>query len=223
MSGNQNPHCFIQSSALGAIVVQPSKLLANELREVALVVFPYPLSEDEFATAVEWAASTQTPIFCLPSEIKKFEVEGFGTYRFHKIDGYREFDFQGGTIEFFPARRRRLKGIKGLTQEMAEFMGWTNNPGYHVFVRPKLETPVLFLTNNVIDTSEWKSMTKVDPSFVVGSLQISEPEWKNFSKFVKREILTVQKSPVVKTQKIESAQIVETFENPLWAVKSGSL
>lgn len=216
---------LVESQSLGLIVIQPTTLYIEESERANLLLFPQKISQESLLVGVEWAASTQTPIFCLPTDVTKFEEEGFGAYRFHKIDGYREVDFQGGSIEFFPARRRRLKGIKGLSQEMAEFMGWAPHPGYHVVIRPQGEASVLYLASTVVDNSEWKTLTQTNPQTIIGAEAHSKSEWHTFSTSVKRRIYWAAEFSHIKTQasgSTEQAPLLQR-ENPLWAVKAGSL
>lgn len=159
---------IVQSSSMGKIALQPVATDPKLLSETSLAIFPCPIERKDLGSIVEWAAATQIPIFCRGVDIPQLEREGFGSYRFLKLDGYREVDFQGGTLEFFPARPRRQAGLRTQLRTVAEFFGWSSGPtSFHVRIRPKNERPVLVLAGAEIDNVEWALLNRENPSAVV--------------------------------------------------------
>lgn len=214
----------IVSPSMGLLVIQPVTIDPVDLESSSLVVFPHRVDAATFNVGVEWAAGTQTPIFCIPADIERFEKEGFGAYRFHKLDGYREVDYQGGAVEFFPAKKRRLKGIKGWTQEVGDWLGISTSPGYHVLIKPKGEHPILYLASTFIDPSEWTALIQSNPSLIVGSPLFTSSEWHAFSTLVKRRVTpAADLSKVPTVSKGNGPEGPTKRENPLWAVRTGSL
>lgn len=214
----------ILSPQMGQVVVQPKTLNPTEIEEAALVVYPQRISKDVFEVGVEWAASTQTPIFCIEDDVERFEKEGFGAYRFHKLDGYKEVDYQGGSIEFFPAREKDLKGLRGLTSNLARFLGKKNSSSFHFLLRPKGEAPILYLANDQLDPETWALFIKANPSHIIGAPTLSNVEWNNFSTRVRKRIYTIHELTTLKTVNRGSLPTEQAQrENPLWSAKSGSL
>jgi hypothetical protein len=115
--------------------------------------------------------------------------EGFGPYRFHKIDGFREIDFQGGTLEFYPSRRQRPEGLKGAFFEVAEKLGFYPPHSFHVVVRPKTGASFVYLASPQIDRVEWQLLMQCQPEFIIGSSMVSASEWLELSERTQRTIL----------------------------------
>ena len=208
---------------MGQIVIQPVTVETADLERAALVLFPHRIHKNEFNVAVEWAAGTQTPIFCHQAEVSKFEAEGFGAYRFHRLDGYKEIDFQGGAVEFFPAKRKRQTGVKGNFFELGERLGLVRTPSYHVLIRPKNERPVLYLSSAHIDISEWALLSKSNPSHVVGSSLVTKHEWHSLSTQLKRKVLPAAEMISVQTQALGTNGATSLAETASWIPKVGSL
>jgi hypothetical protein len=224
MSESSISNFSILSPRLGQVVVQPVTFNPSELESATIVVYPQRISKESFEVGVEWAASTQTPIFCLKEDVERFEQEGFGSYRFHKLEGYKEVDYEGGSIEFFPAREKSLKGLRGLTTNLARFLGKRTPNAFHFLVHPKGEASILYLASDQVNSHEWELFMKKNPSHIVGSTTTSNVEWHSFSSFVKKRIYTSHDLMRLKTV-ARTSNTTDNLgkENPLWAVKSGSL
>jgi hypothetical protein len=174
---------------MGDIVIQPTKMPQDELHRVALVAFPERLDAQSRAVLVEWASATQVPIFCLAADVEALVEEGFGPYRFHKIDGFREVDFQGGALEFYPARRQKPEGLRGAMFEIAEKLGFYAPQSFHVVVRPKVGSSFLYLSTAQMDRVEWQLLMSSKPEFVVGSPRVSLDAWREFSERTETNVL----------------------------------
>jgi hypothetical protein len=186
LPSNLTFHC----QSMGDIVIQPTKMPKDELNRVSLVAFPERLDSQGRAVLVEWASATQAPIFCLAADAESMVDEGFGPYRFHKIDGFREVDFQGGALEFYPARRQKPDGIRGAVFEIAEKLGFYAPHSFHVVVRPKVGSAFLYLSTPQIDRVEWQLLMNSKPEFVVGSARVSQEAWAEFSERTHQSVLS---------------------------------
>ena len=206
---------------MGQIVFQPISATPEDLEKASLVIIPERINKDFFNVAVEWAAATQVPIFCHGADVPFFEAEGFGSYRFHRLDTYREVEFQGGSLEFFPALRRKAKGIRGISQELAERTGFLKTPSFHVLMRPRNERPVLYLASTQISASEWSVLTRSKPDLVIGSPAATKTEWQLFSTLIKKRVVPAQGLETVKTQPLTREKAAR--EGPAWDSKPGSL
>lgn len=157
-----------KSQSMGEVIVQPESTHPELIEKTSLVLFPFRMNDRNRAAAIEWASTSQTPIFCHAQDIPKLVEQGFGSYRFHKLDGFREVDFQGGALDFFPARRPKPTGLHGLATDLLEKMGFLKSKSYHFAIRPKLERPVLFLTGSEFEATEWKVMSREKYEYVFG-------------------------------------------------------
>jgi hypothetical protein len=208
---------------MGQLVLQPSSIDPRLLSEASLVIFPLRIERKGLSTIVEWAAATQVPIFCRAQDIPTLEEEGFGAYRFLKLEGYREVDFQGGTIEFFPARRRKEGGLKGRLASLADFFGWSPKPnGFHVRIRPKNERPVLFLASPEVDSVEWTLLIRDNPSSIVAFDDVvTDDERGLLEKRFNAKILASSSVGELVTQPLPSTDVSPTKKQiGLWAVNS---
>jgi hypothetical protein len=167
----------IESKSLGTVLIQPSETRREDEREPALIVYPFPMTEPERTAAVEWAAGTQTPIYCREPDIEFLEAQGFGRYRFHTVGGYREIGFQGGAAEFYPARRDVRPGWRRTLVEFAEYSGLLRPPTVNVLIRPRGEGPVLYLSSPAMDSIEWSVLMRAQAQCVVGSARSTRERW----------------------------------------------
>lgn len=163
---------------MGRIFIQPAFAFSEDIEASSLVIYPHRIEDSAIPASVEWAAGSQTPIFCHEEDIETLVSQGFGAYRFHGLSGYKEIGFQGGSVEFYPARRRRAAGLKGSMVEFGELFGLLRVPAYHVLLRSRGEQPVLFLGSSQIDGVEWQVLTRSLPSLVVGSAEVPDAEWE---------------------------------------------
>ena len=163
MSEQPTRNLSIYTPRMGYITLQPKVSDVHDIEKSDLVLFPERMDEQSLNVIVDWAAGTQTPIFCHKSDIAQLESMGFGAYRFHALDGFKEVDFQGGTVDFYPAKRPKKRGISGFVIEFLEKFGVLKTPSFHVLIKPKKEKPILFLTGTHIDAVEWSLWMKEDP------------------------------------------------------------
>ncbi len=140
---------------MGLLHVDPKKADLDTQGRSALLVAPVRADTETLAAISEWAASSQAPIFCLPKDIERLEADGFGNYRFLKLDGYREVDFQGGTLEFFPAKRvENRSGLQVVARQILSQLGLYRSDSFHVRIWPERERPVLVLAHANLDAVE---------------------------------------------------------------------
>ena len=179
----------IKTQNLGNVFIEPSAALQKDIESAKVVIYPAPIPDGSLSVAVEWAAGTQVPFFCHTNELEKLKAEGFGTYRFQKLDSFKEVDFLAGSIEFFPSREKKQKGARGFIQEIKEIFGVKNIPGFHLILKPRKEQQVLYLSHPFIDHIEWGLLTKGDPLAIVGSSQYSRETWQELGQRFRSTIL----------------------------------
>ena len=211
---------------MGQIVFQPSSIDKEEIQNATLVIFPERVDHHDIAVVTEWAGSTQTPIFCNSQDIALFEAEGFGGYRFHRLDSYREVDFQKGSIEFFPAKRWKKSGWRASIEQSLEYFGVLRIPAFHVLIRPKNERPILFLASPQIDRAEWSMFSGFQPSEIVGSVDVPEEKWMALSAALKTNIVSAEVVRTIRTQsvrtRIEADAKDTTKETTQWIQNLGA-
>jgi len=179
----------IQSAAMGQLVIQPIFATAKDITASRLVVYPFRIPSPYTDTVVEWAARSQTPIFCHRKDFSALELEGFGAYRFHGLDQYRVVDFQDGSLEFFPARRPREHSFAGLVKEATEWLGMRATFSYHVVVRAHGERPLLFLASPELDRADWKVFSRLRPALIVGAEEFPRESWTYVEQKFQTEII----------------------------------
>ena len=189
----------VKSQSLGTLFVQPTSSAEKDMNSASQVLFISRISKEETVAAVDWAASTQGLIFCVASDVGLFESHGFGAYRFHKLDGYRDVDFQGGTIEFHPARAPRASGLMGFAQELRDLLGWAKVDAYHVLVRPKGERPLLILSSTQVDPDQWVHFVKAEPSLIVAARSLTRTDALSLSALLKKKVLSAHDLSEVST------------------------
>ncbi len=188
------------SKGMGQIILQPQTAPIEEIEQASLVLFPLSMSQEGLAAAVEWAGSSQTPIFCLSKDIQKLVGEGFGAYRFHKLDGYREIDFQGGTLEFFPTVVAKNPGIGGFFKEVLEWLGFFKPQSFHLLVRPLGEKPLLFLASAHLDPVQISIFKASNPEKYFGlEGALSVEDCKSLSKIFGVEVQTTEGIDFIET------------------------
>jgi hypothetical protein len=184
VEGSKN--LLVESPTMGSILIQPSEGPGQTRRlptiNPGLLLFPKRMeSDEELNVAAEWAACTQSPIFCHAKDISKLIDEGFGSYRFNKLEGYREIFLAGGVVEFYPARRALKPGLRGMLNEAGDFLHVLPTPSFHVLIRPTRESSVLYLSSPRIDAVEWKILMRAKPSFLIGAESASRQDWQVLS------------------------------------------
>jgi hypothetical protein len=199
MSDGSLRNFSVISPSMGKIVFNPEFINKEEIQSTALVVFTGRISKATFEVACEWASNAQMPIFCHFKDIELFQKEGFGSYRFHRLESYREIDFQKGSIEFFAARRWKTKELFSRISLMLEYFGFMKPQNFHVLIRPKQEKPVLVLGSPEIDSLEWKMLVSHSPSTVIGTAAAPAAKWKFLSHLTATHIVLASEIESVRT------------------------
>lgn len=205
---------------MGDIFIQPETCEPDELAAAALAVYPHRLQSEDLSSIVEWAAGTQTPIFCHERDIPALEGQGFGAYRFHGISGYKEVGFQGGALEFYPARRQKRGWWANLVTEFMEAFRFLSAPTYHVLLRPRNEGSVLYLTSTSLDSVEWRVLTKSRPTLIIGSATVSNEAWDAFSQRFGVKVVKESESSRVETHSLQKSGAEKGGETS-WSAKIG--
>lgn len=178
----------VKSQSLGTIFIEPRFADKADIAAAKIVVYPAPFDSGLTAAVVEWAASTQVPFFCHVQQLSKLKNEGFGSYRFQKLDSFKEVDFLAGSIEFFPSRSKKFSGLRGWMQEVKEILGFKNIPGFHMIIKPRKEQHVLYLSHPYIDHIEWSLISKGDPLAIIGSENFPRETWVKLGQKFKTSI-----------------------------------
>jgi hypothetical protein len=172
----------VYSQSLGPVYFYPKDIKKEHIEEATVLLFPVRVDRQYVSTAVEWSASTQSPIFAHINNMARFQSEGFGSYRFHRLECYQEVDFLGGSIVFFPARKIKVQGVRGLLSDVKEVLGINEVPGFHVILRPRGEEPLLYLANPQVENIDWELLCKFSPGRIVGAAEIPALSWERLAK-----------------------------------------
>jgi hypothetical protein len=176
-----DPHSsnlILTTASFGPLLINPQRAPTDETRfEPAFVLCTEPISRKNLGTAIEWAASTEAPFFCTPRDADRMEREGFGSYRFQRINGFREIGFQGGSLIFHPAKGPRPQGLKGFLRDFKDAFGWTKKDAFHVVVRPIRGDASLFLSTPHVDSLEWQLLMESKPKLIIGSNSYPQEAW----------------------------------------------
>lgn len=198
----------IVSRSLGPVYLDPPlPVESDDLFRTGFVIYADRLKQAWISGAVEWAAGSQAPIFCHERDVSLLAEQGFGTYRFHGVSGYREMGFQGGVVEFYPARRKKTGGLGGVWTEFLELFGFLKAPAYHVLVRPRHETTVLYLSSPEVDAVEWKVFSRAKPGLVVGAPTTDASVWKALSAKLGVSILTPNENESLVLSSMEAGEL----------------
>jgi hypothetical protein len=177
MSDSPSRNLSIQLGNFGPLAIQPTEIHEDEMARAQCILFPTPIPAEHFSKALEWAASSQAPIFCTASDLKRFEQEGFGAYRFHMLGGFRELGFSEGSLKFVPARQKNSLGWRGLMEDLADAWGWSRREAFHVIVRNPELSSVLYLATPFIDKTDWSLLCEDGPAKVLGNPQYGSIYW----------------------------------------------
>lgn len=143
---NNNRDFLLKLPRFGKIALDPIEANESSYHEAQFVVFPKKLTDQQFKIACEWAARTETPIYCLQSELKRFESEGFYSYRFQALSKYSRIRIARGVLEFFPVRK---------TKKLFYFFEVESTPeAFHVVLRPDGIKPLVLLATLVLDQDD---------------------------------------------------------------------
>ncbi len=166
------------------------------MKDVAYVIFPQRIPEPEFDAAVEWAASSAATIFVTPPDLKRFEAEGFGAYRFHLLEGFREIGFSDGKIKFVPSSKKRQGGFWGAALELANSWNFLKKEEFHVVVKPNDGDAILYLCSSSLDRAEWALLREDNPASIFGSRLLAQNHWIALSEILGHEILVDENSKI---------------------------
>jgi len=206
----------VYTQGMGQLVVQPESLDRMDLYKTQLLLCPYRMNDVQLNAVADWASVSQIPIFCHTEDIQKFEEEGFGAYRFHKLDGYREVDFQGGAIEFFPAKRLQKKiSFMSRLKDALEHFSFVAPEAFHILIRPIDEKSVLFLASPKLDFADLQVFKRLAPNVIVGSREYSRDEWKVVGEHLGMSVIFEQDVEFVVTShrsKLELSAFLATAE-----------
>lgn len=220
---NPFPHktLTLVTGNMGRILIQPQKFSVAEASEASMLIFPRSLLQPELEYMVEWAAETQLPIFCLAQDIPRLEKEGFGVYRFHVLKTYREVYFQTGTVEFFPAKVYSTRPLfKRLIAGASELFGLRSKAHFHVLIRPRNETPILYLASPGMDAAEWEVLTQSHPGVIFGSDEHTAEEWQEFASQHTQKIMLAAATSLYVNQDAKRDAASADREGPEWTTKS---
>ncbi len=195
----RNNNLKIQSKSMGQLVISPNRLDLEDLKQSGLVLFPFRISDKQKAVLVEWAGLSQAPIFCHKSDIAKLEEEGFGAYRFHSLQNLREVDFQGGSLEFFPARRPKGKNLIAKVQGLGEYLEMLPVYSFHTFIRPLGEKSVVYLASPQLEDLEYKYFLKEKASIYVAARGFEISAWAEVEKRLGQSLIHEGQKEVIST------------------------
>ncbi len=187
---------ILDCGRFGRVAIQPSQAEESLIKDVQYVIFPHRIPEPEFAAAIEWASSSEAPIFITPADLRRFEAEGFGAYRFHLLDGFREIGFAEGKIKFVPASKNKKSGLWGVAMDLAQAWNLGKKEEYHVVIRPKQEEPTLYLAASNLERGEWALLSEDAPQRILGSRFATQNEWIALSELLGCEIIYDENSRI---------------------------
>jgi hypothetical protein len=180
-----DPHSsnlILTPPSFGPLLFNPQGSPSDEARtDVGFILCTEAIPKKNLGVAIEWAASTEAPFFCSPSDADRLEREGFGAYRFQRIQSYRELGFQGGSLIFHPASGPRPKGFRGILRDLGDALGWGKRSAFHVVVKPMRGETTLYLSTPYVDSLEWQLLTDSKPKLVIGSASYPVEAWWGLS------------------------------------------
>ncbi len=177
MSDSPSRNLTLQLGDFGPLVVQPEEASEDEIGRARYVIFPDRIPDEAFAAALDWAAMSQAPIFCTAHDLKRFEQEGFGAYRFNALGGFRELGFEAGSLRFIPARRKQASGLRGVWEDLSDAWGWSRRESFHVAMRSPSEGSTLYLATPFVDKGDWAMLTEDKPQRIFGSPLFGRLYW----------------------------------------------
>jgi hypothetical protein len=205
MSDSSDRNLTLNLGDFGPLVIQPEEASEDHIGRARFIVFPDRIPEEKFSVALEWAAVSEAPVFCTAGDLKRFEKEGFGAYRFNVLGGFRELGFEKGALRFIPARQKHSTGWKGLLEDLADMWGWTRREAFHVIMKSPGKGAILYLATPFIDKSEWPLLTEDKPSRIVGSSHFGRIYWMALSSRVGVDI------EIVANEELEGGTTAKIF------------
>jgi len=177
MSDSPDRNLVLQLGDFGPLVIQPEQIAEDEIARARYIVFPDRIPEERFAAALEWASVSEAPVFCTAGDLRRFEKEGFGAYRFNILGGFRELGFESGALRFVPARHKHSTGWRGLVEDLADAWGWSRRECFHVIAKAPGRGTVLYLATPFVEKSEWAMLCEDKPTRIVGSSHYGRVYW----------------------------------------------
>ncbi|MEO5669008.1 MAG: hypothetical protein ABIR96_13185 [Bdellovibrionota bacterium] len=176
MSDSPDRNLALQLGDFGPLVIQPGEISEHEIARARYILFPDQIPVEKFTAALEWAAVSESPVFCTAADLKRFEKEGFGAYRFNVLGGFRELGFERGALRFIPARRKHASGWRGLIEDLSDAWGWTRRESFHVVVKSR-DKSVLYLATPFIEKGEWAMLCEDKPTKIYASAHFGRVYW----------------------------------------------
>jgi hypothetical protein len=218
----RNKNILIEVPKLGIVLFSPRHVEQTEFDRVSLVICPQKITDSQEMTALsEWAALTQTPLFCLESDKLILENEGFGAYRFQTLAPYRRVHLYGGVIEFIPVQRKKNY----------IFFNKNLDPlSYHILMRPFGAQAILYLSEPKMSFEDLQVCKGLKPKCYALKVDQNDLIWEEIEKnlettieYPKFELGTKKKKKAWKPETLEQhtpATSVEVqrdmkAENPL--------
>lgn len=186
---------------MGQIVINPGRLDLEDLSNAKLLVFPFRLSGEQRKLLKEWARLSQTPIFLHKSDIAKMVEDGLDRYRFHPLQGLREVDFQGGSLEFLPAKRLRGNNLVARIQGLGEYLDVLPVYAFHVLIRPLGEKSCLYLASPQIEERDIRIFRKERISFLIASGEYFRESWLFLQKRFAQDFVFESETEMVSTMR----------------------
>lgn len=142
---HDNKNSIITLPQFGKVALNPKIAREEDYNEVKLVIFSKKMSDEQFKVACEWAARTQTPIYCLQVDVARLYQEGFYEYRFQILKHYQRFRMRAGVLEFFPIEKKK-KILFFYVKAFPEI--------FHVLFRPDENAPIMILGDSQISVDD---------------------------------------------------------------------
>lgn len=169
MSDIPSRNLTLSLDSFGPITIQPDEYSEDEVHRSKYIIFPDQIHASEFEAAVDWATHSEAPIFCTQRELKNFEREGFGAYRFNVLRDYQEIGFENGSLKFVPAFIKQQSGFKQWLRELGDAMGIISRKTFHVIAKSNNGKSQLYLSSPYISKSEWSVLIEEKPDKIFGS------------------------------------------------------
>jgi hypothetical protein len=171
---HRNKNCLIESPKMGLMLFSPRHVVQEEFDRVSAVICPRKIREsNEFVALSEWAALTQTPLYCLPADRQTLKSEGFGDYRFQSVLPYRRVHMYGGTLEFIPIPK---------TEKFLFFKRRVQPDSFHVLLRAFGEQPILYLSEPKISFEDAVICKNLQPRCYAVKQDGTEAAWEEIEK-----------------------------------------
>lgn len=159
-----------------SVLVQPCFFSDELCTNAKCLIFPQPIKAKNFDAACEWASSSEAPMFIVEEDLPRFEVEGFGAYRFQIIKEASEVGFGFAHLKFFRARSQRHLGVRGVIQDWVENIGYKGPSHFHVSVRAGSES-TMYLASPFLHEFEWSLLLAEQSRAFRGSHQFERSLW----------------------------------------------